>query len=156
MKQTAIKPCKTCALRGATNTGTPACSKFKIPIDDIENNGCTWHTTNTFTCEICGQPKDTVMIWQDGNTEKLICSDCYNLISSCHTCVNLNICNFRNDHSEPQMVSKTIQQGFMTMQTQVKNPRLVNKHCSTCRCSDINNNCFKDDTGAGCPNWQLR
>ena len=153
MKQTAIKPCKTCALRGATNTGTPACSKFKIP---IENNGCTWHTTNTLTCELCGQPKDTVMIWQNDNTEKLICTDCYNSIGSCHTCVNVNTCNFKNDHSEPQVVSKTIQQGFMTMQTQVKNPHLVEKHCSTCRCSDVNNNCFKDDTGAGCPNWQLR
>ena len=156
MKQTAIKPCKTCALRGATDTGAPACSKFKIPIDDIENNGCTWHTTNILTCEICGQPKDTVMIWQNDNTEKLICSGCYNLIGSCYTCVNANICNFKNDHSEPQVVSKTIQQGFMTMQTQVKNPHLVEKHCSICRCSDVNNNCLKDDTGAECPNWQLR
>lgn len=156
MKQTAIKPCKTCALRGATNTGTPACSKFKIPIDDIENNGCTWHITNIPTCEICGQPKDTVMIWQNDNTEKLICTDCYNLIGSCRTCANANICNFKNDHSEPQVVSKTIQQGFMTMQTQVKNPHLVEKHCSTCRCSDVNNNCFKDDNGANCTNWQLR
>ena len=156
MKQITIKPCKTCILRGATNTGAPACTKFKILIGDIESNGCTWHLSESSVCEICGQKKDSVLIWQQEEVEKVICADCYPKMYACHTCVNSSICGFRNDHSEPQIVNKTIQQGFMTMQTQVKNPNLVEKHCSTCQCSKTDNECFKDENGVECPNWRLR
>ena len=59
------------------------------------------------------------------------------------------------DRSEPQVVMRTVRQGMMTMQTQVKNPNLVRKHCLNCVCSyGTQGDCCADQNGEGCKNWQ--
>ena len=83
------------------------------------------------------------------------CNNCYQHYHTCNTCINQLICGFKNDHSEPQVVMKTVHQGFMTMQQQVKNPNLIAKHCTTCKCSWDRENCHKDNNGICCPNYQL-
>ena len=127
---TSFKPCKTCELRGAAQNGSPACIKFKTLIDNIEEQGCTWHKTqgSFCKCELCGCLAQEIIICQTDERELILCSDCYSALGTCKTCAYANDCGFRNDHSEPTFVNQVTQQGFMRMQTQVKNPNLVEKY----------------------------
>lgn len=154
-----IKPCKTCDLLGVAQDGQPTCFKFKIPIEDINSQGCSWHIFQSSTCDLCKQKTNNIFIWQDDNNNQLIlCENCFNQLHTCNNCTYINICGFKNDHSEPQIVMQQTQKGFMTMQTQVKNPRLIQKHCPSCRCSYGHNdtNCMKDENGINCGSWELR
>ena len=161
MKSTvSLKPCKTCEYRGAMQDGSPACAKFKVPIPDIETNGCTWHHTNgnSLPCELCHSPAEQIIIYQyDEDKELCLCEDCYNKLHTCHTCKYGRECGFNSDFTMPKYVMQNVQKGFMTMQTQVKNPTLVEKHCSTCRCSiDDKGTCAKEtEVGQNCPHWMI-
>ncbi len=151
--------CKTCGLRGTTNQGVDACAKFKIQINP-EEDFCAWHENeNTLSCCICGATDNLIIEEIDGENY-LFCSGHYNAIHSCQGCINNNVCALASDHSEPQVVMKTIRQGMMTMQTQVKNPNLVKKHCSVCHCSYVDGQevaCLKDSPDhLSCSNWQLQ
>lgn len=154
-----LTKCKTCGFKGNFQNGTPACSKLKIAIDP-ENDFCSWHISeNSVTyCDFCKTTipiKDTFINYF-GDKMLLICQNCNNLLGTCHTCVHMAECNFRNDHTEPQMVMKTVRQGMMMMQTQVKNPNLIKKHCTKCNCSyGTNGECLKEVNGDGCQSWQL-
>ena len=70
----------------------------------------------------------------------------------------MNECGFRTDHTMPAYVTQNVRKGFMTMQTQVKNPNLVEKHCTTCRCSiDDRGTCGKENNaGSDCPHWAFK
>ena len=156
---TSFKPCKTCELRGAAQDGSPACIKFKVLIDNIEERGCAWHRTqgSSYKCELCGQAAQNIIIYQTDERELALCSNCYDALGTCNTCFYANDCGFRNDHSEPAFVNQVTQQGFMRMQTQVKNPNLVEKHCVNCRCSMDNKGtcCKEDNNGTLCGHWML-
>ena len=148
--------CKTCSYVGQLQDGSTGCSKFNIKID-LNKDGCSWHKSNAVTCCVCGKVDDN-MILLYGATDDIypFCSECYEYHHTCRLCKNGNICNFKADKSEPQIVSQTIRQGFVTMQQQIKNPNLVKKHCASCKCSWNSENCHKDDNGVTCPNWQLK
>ena len=162
-----IKYCKTCASKSKTQDGRSACARFKILINPDEDF-CSKHVTQgqTDVCDLCNihLPMNQFCIWinPEGTNNYLICKNCYSKIYSCITCKYGNICGFSNDHSEPQMVMKTIRQGMMTMQTQVKNPNLVIKHCQKCHCSDGADphikdvTCFKEQDIGVCPKWEMR
>lgn len=151
--------CKTCANKRLAQNNTPACAKFKIKINP-EEDFCAWHENeNTAGCTICGSTDDLIIeVIDDENY--LFCQGHYNAIHSCQGCINNNVCTFVSDHSEPQVVMKTIRQGGMIMQTQVKNPNLIQKHCSQCQCSYADGTsfaCVKDSSDhLGCQNWQLQ
>ena len=92
-----------------------------------------------------------------GFMKKWIVSMCFFLLLS--GCIKNNECAFANDHSEPQMVMKTARQGGMIMQTQVKNPNLIKKHCLNCDCAYIMDGeplCLKDSPEFSCQNWKLQ
>ena len=162
-----IKYCKTCASLSKTQDGRDACARFKILINPNEDF-CSQHVTKgqTEVCDICGThlPIDQFYIWtnSDETKQSLICGNCLKAMNTCATCEFGNICGFKSDRSEPQIVMKTVNNGMMRMQTQVKNPNLVIKHCQRCTCSngadphirDIV--CFKDENGEGCKKWQMR
>lgn len=159
-----IKPCKTCARLGQYQNGASGCVKFKIEVNPA-TDFCSWHITSgqTTQCELCHSNinnKDIILwISQDGNKTIACCQECVNKMGMCATCYYNNQCGFINDHSEPQYVNRTIQKGFMTMQTQIKNPHLVDKHCATCRCSyQINGEyqCQKEDNNLYCHNWIMK
>lgn len=161
-----IKKCKTCSVLGAFSDGSPGCGKFQIKVNP-EEDYCSWHTTiaNIMNCSLCGKQVQAKELYywisQDESRTYQICEQCLNIIGTCATCKYGNICNFRNDHSEPQVIMKTVQQGFMTMQTQVKNPKLIVKHCQKCHCSDGADPsirdiiCFKDEDNM-CAKWEMR
>ena len=157
------KPCKTCQSLGAYNDGSPGCIKFKIKVNP-EEDYCSWHETKgqAIICAICKReyPISELFYWinQDGSVGYQVCKNCLDKIGSCITCAYQNECGFANDHSEPQIVMQNVQKGFMTMQTQVKNPHLVQKHCVSCRCSYGNRDpeCMKDENGANCGHWVMR
>ena len=151
--------CKSCGQRGQTNDGREACAKFKIVINP-EEDFCSWHTTkDSSKCTFCGSA-DNLILYDIGNDDHLIvCSKCYPALFSCQTCSNAQDCSFAADRSEAQYVMKTVRQGFTTMQTQIRNPNLVSKHCSICHCGLATTSpgdfiCQKDNN-EGCKNWQL-
>lgn len=116
-------------------------------------------TTNKPTkCEVCQTeyPTKSLIVVEVGDKYTVICPQCYNLIGTCHSCGSAQSCGFANDRSEPQIVSKVIQKGMMRMQTQIKNPNLVQKHCMSCKCSDIEGNCFRENAdGKNCPHYTI-
>lgn len=151
--------CSSCASKGKTREGQDACAKFKIPID-VTKDFCAWHSNeDTSTCASCGS-SENLIINQIDDKNIVLCQSCSAALYTCGGCANANICAFKADHSEPQIVMRTVRQGMMTMQTQGKNPNLVAKHCTTCRCAGApvgpdDYPCLKDNQGAGCANWQL-
>ena len=157
--------CKSCSRQATTQNGSPACSYHKCLID-LENDFCSWHTSlsNSYTCPICGQKKKQkeFYVYPFDDKVAIICQDCAPHMSSCLTCDSKDKCDFQNDHSEPPVVMKTIQQGMMMMQVQVKNPKLIVKHCQKCRCSDgadpsmYDITCFKESDETMCPNWRIQ
>lgn len=156
--------CKTCANQASDQSGAPACTIHKRLIN-LETDFCSWHTspTDAITCPLCGQKRKQkefyIYLFEDKTL--LVCQDCTHHIGTCPTCISQVKCDFANDHSEPQTVTKTIQQGMMMMQTQIKNPKLVMKHCQKCKCSDgadptiADISCLKEQGGTTCPNWQI-
>ena len=149
--------CKSCANQGATHDGSPACILHKKLINPDEDF-CSDHIDriNNIACEWCGQivtPKE-ISIWIFNDVNKLLCPHCSQMVNTCQTCAYGNDCGFANDHSMPQIINQTIRQGFMTMQTQVKNPKLIEKHCLSCRCScDNKGTCLRDEHGENCGHW---
>ena len=157
--------CKTCSNKAATQNGSPACAYHKCLINP-EEDFCSWHASlnDSYTCPLCRMPKKSkdfyIYLFDDKNV--LICKDCSPHMNTCNICAYGQICGFMNDHSEPSYITKTVQQGMMMMQTQVKNPKLIVKHCQKCKCSDGADpsikdvTCFKEQGGTICPNWQIR
>ena len=95
-------------------------------------------TTNIqTTCPICNKPiwaKLMVIVEIDGYDIPL-CPQCFGYINHCTTCDYGRVCNFQNDHSEPQMIQRQIQKGISIISMPMKNPHLIDKHCKICRCA---------------------
>ena len=157
--------CKNCGHKGATRGGSPACIYHKCLINP-ETDFCSWHIDENIkdACPICGQSKKSdeliVYITKDEQTT-FVCKDCLQFMGQCTTCINGRICPLVADMTEPTYVMRNVRQGMMTMQTQVKNPKLIVKHCQKCTCSDGADPsikdvvCFKDAGGTLCSNWQI-
>ena len=149
--------CKTCAHKGTAQNGSPACALHKKIINPDEDF-CSDHIDpkDSINCEWCGQPTppDEIKIWIIDDKHKFLCPHCSQMVNTCQTCAYGNDCGFANDHSMPQIVNQTVRQGGMIMQTQVKNPKLIEKHCLSCRCScDDKGTCLRDENGANCGHW---
>lgn len=146
--------CRTCLSRGKAQS-TPICTKFKIPINP-EEDFCSFHSAEDgIICALCGSTEHLI-IYEFGDKYLITCASCSQAIGTCKTCENIQTCDFANDHSEPQVVMKTIHRGMMTMQSQVKNPNLVNRHCLHCSCGSPEGSCGRDDNGVSCQNWQVQ
>lgn len=82
-------------------------------------------------CDYCGRPVSTI-VDSEGNCS---CVDCYKQFDTCIMCCNGNTCAFETDPSPiPKVVTQTMRQGPMVMQTQVKNPERVKQFCFPCKC----------------------
>ena len=155
--------CNTCVHRGFTNTGEPACILHKKLIN-LQEDFCSDHFNSSegaIPCSLCKQNvkiRDIIVHINSDNEIQCFCADCYSKLYTCETCRYANECGFASDHSMPQMVMQNIQNGFMTMQTQVKNPKLVEKHCISCRCScDNKGTCLRERSNEKlCTHWAAR
>ena len=144
--------CKDCANRGTGLNGSPACS-LNQKLIDINKDFCSNHkvNTNNITCRICGKPQiDFIYPFEDKYL--LLCADCNKYIGSCNSCIYVNNCGLKSDHSEPLYVTKTIRNGMGVIQTQVKNPNLIQKHCLSCRCG-WEETCLKEQNEGNCSSW---
>lgn len=129
-------------------------SQLKIPIA-------------TEPCDFCGTivPTKSLVVIEINESKNIhTCPNCYNLIGTCRTCKHILRCGFEEDITEPHQVQKTIRQGPMIMNTIIKNPNLIEKHCSSCYCSNNNWNgnenggyiCQREnEIGMNCANYEF-
>ncbi len=111
-------------------------------------------------CQFCkqNQPIKNIVITEiEDGTLLYTCPQCYGLIHTCRTCEYVKTCNFLTDTSEPPIINQTVRQGPMIMQTQVKNPHLIDKHCISCRCSyGDKGDCHREyETGINCSSYKF-
>lgn len=89
-------------------------------------------------CCICKKEVDNnYLIDMTFGKPLFICPNCYNVLDTCVACQLNNDCEFENSTQcqEPLYVMKTMRQGPMTVQQQVKNPERVHQTCElTCKC----------------------
>ena len=91
----------------------------------------------TDTCPICHKqaPIKTMVIVEIEDYSIILCPQCFGYIGNCASCDYGKVCNFKNDHSEPQMIQQQKRMGMSIITMPMKNPHLVDKHCKTCRCA---------------------
>ena len=97
-----------------------------------------------YTCDLCGQdayPHNSILVQTDNDLYLLVHRACYDsYIGKCNTCALARTCSLELDNTAPKYVMETSRQGPMTIQAQVLNPILVDKHCVVdCQCWDGKN-----------------
>lgn len=150
------KNCKHCTL--FNNEGN-FCTLFKIFIDRPEDYCCPKYTKELTTCVCCGRDfiPPGILYYQSPNQLLVICQECYSLKGSCATCKKTRQCEFETNTTCPEqkIVMATTQQGNMTIQTQIKNPKRVELLCQNCDCYDKEmNQCLKEI--GFCPKYIMR
>lgn len=152
------KKCGTCANQGTFQDGSPGCAKFKIKVD-LNKDFCSWHADKDIPhCKFCNETQNLILAYF-GNNFIPVCEIHEQLFHTCQTCEKSKQCGFREDTSEPQFVMRQVRQGNMVMQTQVKNPNLVEKHCRRCSCyfpDSGDGRCLQEGQTENCPLWSLQ
>ena len=144
------RTCKECAYFDDMRckiSGQPAIS---------HNVACASFSSQRYECDICHRQIHHTEVIYDSKSNKIICSDCGNRLSTCDNCHNGNICVFETDPSPlPKQIQKQIRQGNMFGQTIIKNPERVRQTCETkCLCWDKENQQCLKTTSHYCSNIQ--
>lgn len=125
------RTCKECAYFDDMRckiSGQPAIS---------HNVACASFSSQRYECNICHRQIHHTEVIYDSKSNKIVCSDCCNRLSTCDNCHNGPICLFETDPSPlPKQIQKQIRQGNMIGQTIIKNP---DRTLITCK--------------KGCPCW---
>lgn len=125
------RTCKECAYFDDMHckiSGQPAIS---------HNVACASFSSQRYECDICHRQIHHTEVIYDSKSNKIVCSDCCNRLSTCDNCHNGPICLFETDPSPlPKQIQKQIRQGNMIGQTIIKNP---DRTLITCK--------------KGCPCW---
>ena len=124
------RTCKECAYFDDMRckiSGQPAIS---------HNIACASFSSQRYECDICHRQIHHTEVIYDSKSNKIICSDCGNRLSTCDNCHNGNICVFETDPSPlPKQIQKQIRQGNMIGQTIIKNPDRILITCKKgCSC----------------------
>ena len=149
-----IKYCRTCRL---SDKDKQVCLLFGIPVN-LDIDYCSKHADEIISCNICGAHMITPGFVQEdaeGNWLKY-CDRCNQLFNTCQLCSHARTCEFEtNPDPMPKVIVKTVQQGNMVMQAQVKNPDRIAKFCHNCICwlsdgidacgKEFNIGCYKQD-----------
>ena len=135
--------CETCVL-GDKNQ--KVCRLYGTPIEPSKDF-CSKHSVDLQPCEICGRPmlggklaeKDDNGVWH------WFCLHCNQLLGTCQSCNKFESCKFETDPNPlPKVVMKTVRQGNMVMQTQIKNEERIKALCPTCDCWNEEFGCLKE------------
>lgn len=126
------RTCKECAYFDDMRckiSGQPAIS---------HNVACASFSSQRYECDICHRQIHHTEVIYDSKSNKIVCSDCCNRLSTCDNCHNGNICLFETDSSPlPKQIQKQIRQGNMIGQTIIKNPDRILITCKKgCPCWD--------------------
>lgn len=124
------RTCKECAYFDDMRckiSGQPAIS---------HNIACASFSSQRYECDICHRQIHHTEVIYDSKSNKIVCSDCCNRLSTCDNCHNGNICLFETDPSPlPKQIQKQIRQGNMIGQTIIKNPDRILITCKKgCPC----------------------
>ena len=138
------KFCNTC---GLANRSRKQCRLSGIPID-LNKDFCSHYVYDPNTCEICHNPvlnTTSVLELDDNGNWHIYCPNCINLLKTCQVCRSFQSCAFETDPNPlPKVVTKTVRQGNMVMQAQVKNEERVKALCHTCCCWNEEYGCMKE------------
>lgn len=126
------RTCKECAYFDDMRckiSGQPAIS---------HNIACASFSSKRYECDICHRQIHHTEVIYDSKSNKIVCSDCCNRLSTCDNCHNGNICLFETDPSPLlKQIQKQIRQGNMIGQTIIKNPDRILITCKKgCPCWD--------------------
>lgn len=95
-------------------------------------------------CKLCGKQVEGAQLCYSVDLEEVFCNNCIYLLGGCYSCGNVVSCAFEQDPSPlPKIVVQTVQQGNMTMQTQIRNPEREAITCKT-KCP-----CWNEEWGCG-------
>lgn len=124
------RTCKECAYFDDMRckiSGQPAVS---------HNVACASFSSQRYECDVCHRQIHHTEVIYDSKSNKIVCSDCCNRLSTCDNCHNGNICLFETDPSPlPKQIQKQIRQGNMIGQTIIKNPDRILITCKKgCPC----------------------
>lgn len=124
--------CNSCALTTQDGYHCAITSSEVKPFED----SCSRHTRTVTFCEICNMPiLGNKYIELIGDVFHVICTTCNSKMYTCQLCNKGQECLFLTDPSSiPKMINKTIRQGNMIMQTQVRNPEREKITCHKCNC----------------------
>ena len=145
--------CATCCYRAKQQN---ICMLSKMPINP-EEDYCSKYQKEFTYCDYCGNAMVAPIYIEvrDNGDVYQYCSRCKELRSTCQLCSRVQSCEFMtNPDPMPHVVTKTVRQGNMVMQTQVKNEERVKKFCHGCSCWS-GESCCKD-FNEGCINFTSR
>lgn len=102
------------------------------------NVACASFSNQRYECNICHRQIHHTEAIYDSKSNKIVCPDCCNRLSTCDNCHNGPICLFETDPSPlPKQIQKQIRQGNMIGQTIIKNPGRIRETCMKgCPCWD--------------------
>ena len=134
--------CNSCVLK--TQDGFH-CDLTNWEIKPLEDS-CFRHTRSFTSCELCNMPITGKKYLEFINDEyHVLCASCSSKMYTCQLCGEGQQCLFLTDPSPiPKTIMKTIQQGNMVMQTQVRNPEREKITCTKCICW-IESECQKEN-----------
>lgn len=143
-----VKHCKTCLL---SDKEQMVCMLSNQPID-LSADFCSKHRAELHKCSICRRSMISPGIIEINDSGEVIeyCNECNAKVGTCYLCNCVNQCAFNNDPNPmPKVVLKTIRQGNMMMQAQVKNEERVKLFCHSCPCWDAEfAECQKENYGS--------
>ena len=95
-------------------------------------------------------PRDAIIVY--GESEEgyvLVCKSCVSALGTCGACEKVRECLFETSPVQlPKVVVKTIQNGNVQMQIQIKNPERIAQTCVNCLCWNKEEKyCIKQNIG---------
>ena len=92
-------------------------------------------------------PRDQLVIFGESKEGYItICKKCISALGTCGACEKVRECLFETSSVNlPKVVVKTIQNGNVQMQTQIKNPDRIAQTCTYCSCWNSEENyCMRE------------
>lgn len=136
------KVCRTCCLSDKIKN---LCCRTGTSIN-LDEDYCSKHAENLLTCDLCGNffIGNAYLEQTEDGTWYSYCGKCNSILKTCGGCQKGNECEFdTNPDPMPKVVMKTVSQGNMMMQSQVRNEERVKKYCHSCHCWDEEHGCMK-------------
>jgi hypothetical protein len=149
---------KTCATCAVLDTDTKKCRLNGKEVN-IDVDVCMEHTKFLIDCEVCGQtilPKQAIFLMKPNSADYTLgCPNCFEVLRTCQGCVKGTQCAFETDPNPmPKVVIKTVKQGNMVAQTQVRNEEREKLFCYNCGCWDAEDKICNRTDSLCCGNFQ--
>ena len=131
-----IDYCRTCGFRKETY-----CFLHNTPVN-LDEDFCSWHRKEPEYCKYCNNIVARGGLFTENG---IVCGQCAKAIGTCVTCYHSKApCAFNEYNGpEPKTRQVTKQQGNTILSTVVRNPDIVAKTCTMCKCY-FEGECMRD------------